>query len=401
MKFKALLVLLMAFTLTGCGAFVGKTPQPLPTIVLDNSNNNATPQGLSSAGGVTASGVVAPARQSQMVFTLSGKVKTVSVAVGEEVNAGQALVTLEGSEKLAADVETTNVELLAAQQAVDALYKDMDVQQAQALKTIADNRDAVRDAERRLLNLQTQSPPVDVDAVYANLIIARDKLDHAQQDYAPYENKPSDNLIRAGYLSKLAQAQKEYDALVRQYNNLLGTANEIDLSQAQADLAIAQADLAKAQRDYDLLQKGPDPDQVKLAQARLDNAKTQLAAAQSALQDLELHAPFDGTVTNLDVHEGEWVTPGQVVLGLSDLGVLRVETTDLSERDIPKVKVGGAVTVFIKALNQDVTGRVRQIAPLADTLGGDVVYKTTIDLDTRPDGLRAGMSVEVQFGTVP
>jgi hypothetical protein len=39
------------------------------------------------------------------------------------------------------------------------------------------------------------------------------------------------------------------------------------------------------------------------------------------------------------------------------------------------------VTVFIKALNQDVAGKVSAIAPLADTLGGDVVYKTTIDLD--------------------
>jgi hypothetical protein len=38
------------------------------------------------------------------------------------------------------------------------------------------------------------------------------------------------------------------------------------------------------------------------------------------------------------------------------------------------------------------------IAPLADTLGGDVVYKITIDLDAPPAGLRAGMSVEVQFG---
>ena len=39
-----------------------------------------------------------------------------------------------------------------------------------------------------------------------------------------------------------------------------------------------------------------------------------------------------------------------------------------------------------------------EIAPLADVLGGDVVYKVTIDLDQPPAGLRAGMSVEAQFG---
>jgi hypothetical protein len=35
---------------------------------------------------------------------------------------------------------------------------------------------------------------------------------------------------------------------------------------------------------------------------------------------------------------------------------------------------------------------------VADTLGGDVVYKTTIEIDSPPDGLRAGMSVDVQYG---
>jgi hypothetical protein len=75
-----------------------------------------------------------------------------------------------------------------------------------------------------------------------------------------------------------------------------------------------------------------------------------------------------------------------------------VQTTDLSERDVPQVKVGQPVTLLVKALNQDLTGRVSEIAPLSDTLGGDVVYQTTIDLDTQPAGLRPGMSVTVTFG---
>jgi multidrug efflux pump subunit AcrA (membrane-fusion protein) len=61
------------------------------------------------------------------------------------------------------------------------------------------------------------------------------------------------------------------------------------------------------------------------------------------------------------------------------------------------VEPGQPVRVFVEALGEEVTGRVSLISPLADTLGGDVVYKTTIDLDSRPEGLRAGMSVEVLF----
>ena len=135
-----------------------------------------------------------------------------------------------------------------------------------------------------------------------------------------------------------------------------------------------------------------------LAQARVDNAKAQLAAAQSTLADLDLKAPFDGVVSQVYLHSGEWVIPGQPVVALADLDHLRIETTDLSERDIPRVEIGQPVTVLVKPLNQSVAGHVSQIGLLASTLGGDVVYKVTIDLDTIPTGLRAGMSVEVQFG---
>ena len=392
-----ILILLAAAALAGCGVIQNPTPAALPTVVLD-SGGAAAGGGLQiSTGSVTASGVVAPARQAQLAFALTGTVKTVHVAVGDDVQAGQALITLSGSEKLAAAVETANLEVLSAQQALDALDNDMDVRLAQALQAISDNQEAVRDAERYIYNLNTTTQQVDIDAAFANMIIAQDRLERAQKDYKPYENKADDNVVRAGLLSRLSQAQKDYDTLVRKYNNLRGTASDLDVSQAQADLAIAQAQLAKSQRDYESLQNGPDPDEIALAQARLATARAQLAAAQAALLDLEIHAPFNGTVTRLDIYENEWVTPGQAVLQLSDLGALRVETTDLSERDIPRVALGQAVTVFIKALGLETAGVVREISPLADTIGGDVVYKTTIELTDPPASLRAGMSVEVSF----
>jgi len=122
-------------------------------------------------------------------------------------------------------------------------------------------------------------------------------------------------------------------------------------------------------------------------------------AIEAQLARLAVQAAITGTVSALSVHAGEWVMPGQAIATLADLSHLRVETTDLSERDVPGVKEGQAVTVFIKALNANVLGHVSAIAPLANTLGGDVVYTATIDLDAPPDGLRAGMSVEVQFGS--
>jgi HlyD family secretion protein len=400
---RGITILLVTFALAGCSVFGKGSQAPLPTVVLDGQNAIPSPGNLpvSTGGGVTASGVVAPAQEALLAFGMGGLVNNVAIAVGDQVQSGQLLVSLEGSEKLAAAVQSAELEQLAAQQALDALSKDLDVKQALALKAIADNEKAVKDAQTTLVNLGTQSPEVDIQAAYANMLLAKDALDRAQKNYEPYKNKSENNVIRAALLSKLAQAQKNYDSAVSKYNNLLGTANTMDITQAEANLAVAQANLAKSQRDYEVLKNGPDPDQVAMAQERLANAKAQLAVAKSTLNDLQILAPFSGTVTKVNTHAGEWVTPGQPVVMVSDLQNARIETTDLSERDVPKVAVGQPVTVFIKALNQNVTGKVKEIAPLADTLGGDVVYQTIIELDKQPEGLRSGMSVDVQFETGP
>jgi multidrug resistance efflux pump len=160
---------------------------------------------------------------------------------------------------------------------------------------------------------------------------------------------------------------------------------------------VARAELQAALEDFELWNEGPNPAELALAEKRLANAQAAADATRAELNNLELRAPFDGVIAELNVHPGEWVTQGEAVVEVADLAHLRVETSDLSERDIPHIAEGRTVTVFIEALGEEVAGRVSEIAPLADTLGGDVVYRTTIDLDSMPSGLRAGMSVEVHF----
>jgi len=242
---------------------------------------------------------------------------------------------------------------------------------------------AVRDARYALDNFTVPINQASLETVEA-LNQMKQRLDAARLAFEPYKYRPSSDPIREDRLDALNEAQADYNAAVKRL-------------QYEYDLQVAQAQLDKALSDYAILQAGPDPVKVRLAEARISNAQNQLSAAQAALEHLTLSAPFDGTVAGVNVHPGEWVIPGQVVLTLADLNHLRVETTDLSERDIPRVEAGQPVTVFIEALGQDVPGRVSDISPLADTLGGDVVYKTTITLDESPPGLRAGMSVEVAF----
>jgi RND family efflux transporter MFP subunit len=130
------------------------------------------------------------------------------------------------------------------------------------------------------------------------------------------------------------------------------------------------------------------------AQAVLDVAKANLALGT-------LSAPFDGEIVSINIIPGELVQVDQAILTLATLNDLQIETTDLSERDIARVKIGQSVNVYIEALDVNIPGKVIRISPISKTLGGDVVYPVTIKLDEQPEGLLWGMTAEVEIKTIP
>lgn len=128
-----------------------------------------------------------------------------------------------------------------------------------------------------------------------------------------------------------------------------------------------------------------------------DQSKAVWDSAAASLTQNTLLAPYEGTVVDIQVILGETVQSSQTVLVLADLSHLQIETTDLSERDITRVKVGQSVDVYIEALDVNVAGKVVRISPIAETVGGDVVFPVTIELSEQPEGLFWGMTAEVQI----
>jgi multidrug efflux pump subunit AcrA (membrane-fusion protein) len=346
---------------------------------------------------VSATGLVVPTQWTTLSMTTAGTVEEVFVKEDQQVEAGQPLIRLKGTENLTAAVTTAELELASSQKALDDLYKYPEVRRAQAAQDVVDAKQAVEDAQERLDNLLEQSPQTDIDQAFANVVLARDRLDKIKEDFEPYENKPEDNLVRAALLSKMAQAQDQYEDLVRLYNNLVGTADELDLAQAEADLELAKAQLSKAEQDYEVLKKGPLPEEVALAEKRLENARDQQQAANAALNDLLLTTPFAGTISNLDVRTNEWVVPGQPLIVLADLSDLHVETTDLNEIDMAQVEIGDRAIVTFDALpDVAVEGTVRRIASKAAE-GSGVNYTVEVELDQIPEKLRWGMTAFVDI----
>jgi multidrug efflux pump subunit AcrA (membrane-fusion protein) len=348
----------------------GLSTQPTPTV---ESLQNEEVKPL-----VSATGKVIPSQWSRLSINVLGVVEEILVQEGEQVQKNQVLLRLKGKEDLQAAIETAKFEVSTAQKALDDLYQNAETTRAAAMEAIATRQKQYRDALYQLDNFTVPQPQSAMSADEA-LVAMKEKLDQARAAFEPYKYYPSTDDTRENLKEDLDAAQADYNAAVKRL-------------EYETELAVAESNLEKAKQDYQAWKDGPDPKEVTVAQARLDNANATLAAAESKLGDLELRAPFSGTVSEINVRAGEWVTPEIPIFLIADLTNLQVETTDLNEIDAARVRVGDAVRLTFDALpGVEVEGKVKSIAPKAAE-GSGVNYTAVIVMDEIPEALRWGMT---------
>lgn len=347
---------------------------------------------------IISEGRLVPNQYVNLSFKSGGQVVELLVDEGEVVEEGQVMARLGNREQLEAAVAGAQVELLNAEQASDKLFENSDVSTALAYQAVSDARDALRDGERYKNNLEAGSRQTSIDTARADVIVLKERLDDAREDYKVYENKTDDNLKRAALLSKFADAQQRYDNAVRLLNNLQGSPSELDIAIADANVSVAVASLALAEQEYAKVKDGPDPDQLAVVEARIAAAEANLAAVESALDNIELVAPIPGTIVDLDIKVGEQVGPGQPVVVLADFSQWAVDTDDLTEIEVPDISIGQSVTVTPDALpDLELTGTVESIKDIYEEKRGDITYTARIILDESDPRLRWGMTVVVVF----
>jgi multidrug resistance efflux pump len=166
----------------------------------------------------------------------------------------------------------------------------------------------------------------------------------------------------------------------------------------ESTLEKAQAELEQAQSEYDMLSSEKDADEKSVAEAQYEAARANLAAARAALADVELTAPFDGTVAGLNVKSGETVSPGQLAVSVADFSGWIVKTTDLTELDVVEITEGQAVSITLDAIpDETLAGVVQTIGQNYSEKQGDVVYEVTVELTQTLPNMRWGMTTVVKF----
>ena len=180
------------------------------------------------------------------------------------------------------------------------------------------------------------------------------------------------------------------------------TVATLDTTIIEARIAEAEASVVASETQVRYLQRvgvGNAYERIDAAQADVDRAQAVVDQLKAQLAQATLTTPISGTVITVDVAPGETANPGQVIIIVANLDQMRIETTDLSERDIPAVQIGQTASVFIDALDETFEGKVVDIDRQSETVGGDVTYKVTVELNQLPDNLRWGMSAEVEIQT--
>jgi len=387
---------------------------------------------------IGATGVVRSNQEALLTWLTSGSIEQVGTMVGNDVTTDQVLASLlktslpqtvilaqadlVSAEKALDDLMNSQLQQAQALQAVENAEKALEdllnpeLQQALALQAIADAQQALDYYERQVNNLQSSAGQADIDAAKAQVTLAKDVLDRAQEKFDPYANKPESNLTRANLQANLAAAQQQYDFAVRQLNSLTGTAGETEIavaranlatSQAQfdealreyerikdgpseADVALLEAQLAEAQREYERVKDGPDPDDVAVAEARI-------AAAEATVNQAFIKAPFDGTITMVDAKPGDQVNPGTLAFRVDDLSHLLVDM-EVSEVDINQIKEGQEVTMSFDAiLAKEYHGEVVEVALVGNNVAGVVNFTVTIELLDADNEVRPGMTSAVNI----
>lgn len=224
--------------------------------------------------------------------------------------------------------------------------------------------------------------------------------------------------VEVGDTVEQGQLLAEIDARVQQSRVDASRAN-ILAQEAQLEARKASLVLAKANADRQTRLMAEQA----TSQLEYDNAVNNLAAAESALIQLEkqieqsraslsqeetqlgftkIYAPTAGTVVTIEMNEGRTLNAAQVapnILRIANLDVMRVES-DISEADVGNVRPG--MQVYFKTLgggDRRWYSTVQQILPTPEVLNNVVLYTGLFEVENTDGTLLSEMTAQVYFVT--
>lgn len=423
----------------GCNLLPGG-PAATPTPPARTEKPSLRPTAVVKRGSIVESikvlARVTAVREAEMYFKNPGKLKKMTVQVGQEVSEGQVLAELDTGDLEAriataqANYDVAKVKLdklkgnredaeirrklelanaaLAVQQASAALAKaEIDLAVVKVGPTPVETAEAaVRDAQANL-----DSARRNLDATRVSTVVAKNVRDRENEanwyeaNYGTYLDKFNRGEITKdevdGHWANLVAAKERLQAARIEAAGALAKAEaqvtqaEEALRKAQAELQVkmtfppdshiiqaeqsvetARLTLEKVRLEYAQKQAGTEDYEVTLQEKAVEQAAATLIELQAQLADSRLLAPFAGKVMIARGRVGDQVAALQSVASIADPGDLQVRG-DIIDADVPKIALGQEVNVTIDSLpGTTLKGTVASIPGNFTSQGGNVLDRS-------------------------
>lgn len=381
----------------------------------------------------TFTGTTKPVNSSDIIPAVTGvKVTQVMVEVGDEVSAGDVIMTLD---------------TYSIQNQIDQLSASMDVSDAQSAISIAQAQKSYDDLKYEIdngLNTQIQNALSGIDTAFANLVTAQENynnevelnnrqlsdkistaihnvdtaylsvssaqtsLSRAQEDLSKAEDNGLSGDSLTSYKRAVEEAQAQVDSAWDSYNYAVSMyeaakmKEEDSLTQLYDSLITAQINYLNAIDSYNAAVLSVNQElegyqltiQSAVAQSNDSVNQLKLADLQKQLSDCTVTSPRDGIISALPVSEGSYVQTASVAT-VTDYSQMKI-TVKIGEYDILGVTEGDSVIVSIDALEATYDGTITKIAKDATVSGGVSYFEAEVEIEA-DEIVRSGMSAEVKL----
>lgn len=181
-------------------------------------------------------------------------------------------------------------------------------------------------------------------------------------------------------------AQKTYDRVKQLSERDFASIQKLDEATASLDVAKRAAEQARLAHDEAVA--GYTVEERAVARAAVAKAETAVETLKAQVDELTVKAPVASQVYQIGVEQGEYVAPGAALLSLVDLGDVWLRF-DLREDLLKGLKVGDRFQVGVPALgDRPMTVEVRTIATRGEYSGWRAT-RATGDFDLRTFEVRA------------
>jgi multidrug resistance efflux pump len=331
--------------------------------------------------GLQGSGTV-EARNIRVGSKVGGRIDKLLVREGDNVEAGQVLMTFDDKELLASlDQSRANAEKAKRG------YRPEEIAEARAAKL-----QAKADYELKKNGYRKE----DIAAAQADLDRSAADDTRTQLDFLRY-----DALAKKDLVSKQQRdtAEANWKMALAQKENSRHKLDELQRGYRPEEIASAEAHYLQAQATLEKFERGNRREDVESAQAAY-------AYDEARFRERQVVAPSAATIEVLDVRPGDLIAPNTPVATLLERDQIYVRIY-IPETEIYRVHVGQKAQVTVDAVGKSVfDGTVDQINQQAEFLPRNVqtreervhqVFGVKIRIDDTAHRVLAGMAADVKL----